>query len=70
MSEAPTPVPVHWRRVAEEVCTTLELDALVLHIDHGMGYERVGLVLGISRSAARDRIRNGARKMNAHVDEQ
>lgn len=51
-------LPPAMRELAEEVCTPAQLDALKLW-DAGGGYGRVGLMLGISKESARDRITRG-----------
>lgn len=62
-----TTLPPEIRELAERVCTRAELDALKLW-DAGYGYARLGAALGISRSAARDRIKNGMRKIAAGLE--
>lgn len=62
-----TTLPPHVRHLAERVCTDAELDALKLW-DAGYGYARLGAALGISRSAARDRVKNGMRKITAELE--
>lgn len=51
----------HVRAVAESVCTAKQLEALKLWED-GLGYGRISLLLRISPSSARDRVR---RALNA-----
>lgn len=49
------------RDVFERLCSPKELDAVKLTLD-GAGRRTVGRALGISDSAARDRLRNARRK--------
>ena len=54
------------RDVIERVCTPAEIDALKLKA-LGYGRRRMGVVLGISDSAVRDRLRSAERKIRAEV---
>ena len=51
-------LPPAVRALAEEVCTPAQLEALKLW-DAGAGYTRVGMLLGISKESARDRVQRG-----------
>jgi len=51
-------LPPALRALAEDVCTPQQLEALKLW-DAGAGYARVGLMLGISKESARDRVQRG-----------
>lgn len=55
-------LPPELRELAQSVCTPKELEALRLW-DAGAGYRRVGLMLDISPSTARDRVQRALRKM-------
>jgi DNA-directed RNA polymerase specialized sigma24 family protein len=52
------------RHTIETVCTPKELDALRLHLCD-IGYTRIAVMLDISPSTARDRIRRARRKLAA-----
>lgn len=62
MSDWPT-----YRRIAKEVCTPAELEALAYFIA-GVPTRRIALALGISRRAVRDRLANADRKVTNHPD--
>lgn len=51
-----------FRQVCEKVLTPKELDAVKLALD-GAGRRTIGHALGISDSAARDRLANAKRKL-------
>ncbi len=55
------------RETAERVLTDKQLDAVKLSLD-GAGTGRIGRALGISRSAARDRLDNAHRKLADNLD--
>lgn len=52
------------RELAARVCTEKELEALKLKAA-GYGERRIAIVLNISRTSVRDRLRNGERKLLA-----
>lgn len=58
--------PHEWQ-TAQHVCTPLELQALDWW-RRGAGYKRIALILGISRSAARDRIDRATTKTARHLN--
>lgn len=51
------------RALAEKLCTDRELTALKLW-HNGAGYRRIGLILGISMSSARDRVHRATDKIH------
>jgi DNA-binding CsgD family transcriptional regulator len=53
-----------WRELATRVCTEKELEALKLKVA-GYGERRIAVVLNISRTTVRDRLRNAERKLLA-----
>lgn len=55
------------REPCERVLTEKQLDAVKLSID-GAGTGRIARALGISRSAARDRMENAYRKLADELD--
>ncbi len=55
------------RETAEAVLTDKQLDVVKLSLD-GAGTGRIARALGISRSAARDRLDNAYRKLADHLD--
>ncbi|MDQ3672699.1 MAG: hypothetical protein M3364_09745 [Actinomycetota bacterium] len=61
-------LPPEVRALAERVCTEKELAALKLW-DAGAGYRRVGLMLDISTSTARDRVQRALGKLARAKDE-
>lgn len=52
-------------RIAIDVCTPNELEALTMHIINDHSERHIALALGISRSSVRDRIANATRKIAA-----
>lgn len=57
----------HEWQTAQHICTPAELDALDWW-RRGAGYKRISLILGISRSAARDRIDRARNKLGRHLN--
>lgn len=55
------------RELAERVCTSKELEALKLK-SAGYGRRRIAIVIGISETAVRDRLRSAERKLAAAVE--
>lgn len=49
--------------VAASVCTTRQLEAMVLRVQ-GYGYKRLSLVMGISPESARDLVRRAEDAVN------
>lgn len=62
MSDWPT-----YKRIAQEVCTPAELEALAYFIA-GVPVTRIALALDISRGAVRDRLDRADRKITRHPD--
>lgn len=62
-------LPPEVRAIAEEVCTPKELEALKLW-DGGAGYRRVGLMLGVDKSTARDRVQRALQKIAERAEAQ
>jgi len=60
-------LPHIYRRIAIEVCTPAELDALALHIA-GLSERAISIRLNISRRTVRDRLDNATRKISNHPD--
>ena len=60
-------LPPDLRKLAEEACTRKEIDALKLKAA-GYGYRRIGVVLGIGATTARDRISRAERKILAALE--
>jgi len=60
-------LPHIYRRIAVEVCTPAELDALALHIA-GYPERTIAVRLDISRRSVRDRLDNATRKISNHPD--
>jgi DNA-binding CsgD family transcriptional regulator len=56
-----------YRRIAQQVCTPAELEALAYYIA-GVPTHRIALALGISRRAVRDRLSNADRKVTNHPE--
>lgn len=57
------PMDAELRDRLRKLCTVKEGDAYALSLA-GIGYDNVALLLGISKSTARDRIRRAERKLN------
>jgi DNA-binding CsgD family transcriptional regulator len=57
------------RELAERVCTPKELEALKLKAS-GYGRRRIAIVIGISETAVRDRLRSGERKLAAALEDE
>ena len=57
-------LPAEFRALAEQTLTPLELDAYRLWEDD-LGYIRIGRVLGIAPSTARDRVQRSVRRLTA-----
>lgn len=58
----------YWE-IAQRVCTPAELEAVELE-RHGNSQWQIARTLGISRSAARERLRNAKRKIDARADQE
>ena len=56
------------REAAERVCSQKQLEVVQL-LAAGYGMRRIGLLLGISRGAVRDRAESAQRKMQAALEE-
>lgn len=54
---------LYWQ-TATQVCTTKELQALVLRDRHGLGTRLSAVHLGISRAAVRERLDSADRKIH------
>lgn len=62
-------LPPEVRKIAEEVCSPGQLAALKLW-GAGAGYARIGLMLGISKSTAQDRVKRARQKIAERAEEQ
>lgn len=62
-------LPPGLRALAEDVCTSKELDALKLYEPQRVGYRSVAVLLGISVSTARDRINRALAKIGRALEE-
>jgi DNA-directed RNA polymerase specialized sigma24 family protein len=60
-------LPPPFRTIAERELTARQLEALVLWED-GLGYTRIAAKLGISVSAARDRIHRALRNIETALE--
>ena len=53
-------------RLALEVCTTKEFQAMEFYLRLNFTYEETGQRLGISRQAARARVRSGVKRLRKY----
>ncbi len=58
----------YWQTAAN-VCTTNELIVLYLRNERHLGTRRIALVLGVTRTAVRERLDNADRKLAAILKE-
>lgn len=63
----PADTPPELRAIAERVLTTKQLDVVKL-LAAGYSLRRIALLLGVSRSAVRERAEGAQRRMQAELD--